>query len=109
MLRWIAKWKRAKGMIIPEKMGQKIIPVRGERIMLDIYLSQLYGVKTKALKLAVRRNKKHLPGDFIFELTKEEYNYLEYQIRTLKRGEHAKYLPYASTGQDQMNRLLSAN
>lgn len=67
--------------------------------MLDIHLAQLYGVETKALKRAVKRNKDRFPGDFMFELTKEEYDVLRYQFGTLKRGAHSKYAPYAFTEQ----------
>ena len=67
--------------------------------MLDQDLSILYGVQTKALKQAVRRNIKRFPEDFMFELTKEEHESLRSQIVTLKRGQHSKYLPFAFTEQ----------
>jgi len=51
------------------------------------------------LKRAVRRNIKRFPKDFMFELTKEEYQALRCHFGTLKRGEHSKYLPYAFTEQ----------
>jgi len=61
--------------------------------------SELYGVETKQLKRAVRRNTDRFPQDFMFELTKEEHDSLRYQFGTLKRGEHSKYLPMAFTEQ----------
>ena len=67
--------------------------------MLDFDLAELYGVETKQLKRAVRRNIDRFPLDFMFPLTKDEYNSLRSQIGTLKRGEHSKYLPYAFTEQ----------
>ena len=50
----------------------KIFEVRGCRVMLDFHLGELYGVQTKALKQAVKRNEKRFPGDFRFTMTKEE-------------------------------------
>ena len=67
--------------------------------MLDGDLAELYGVETKQLKRAVRRNITRFPPDFMFELTKEEYQVLRGQFGTLKRGVHSKYLPYAFTEQ----------
>ena len=54
----------------------KIFEVRGCRVMLDFHLAELYGVQTKALKQAVKRNEKRFPGDFRFTMTKEEWNEL---------------------------------
>ena len=85
--------------IVPEVIERKILLIRGEKVMLDFHLAELYGVETKSLKRAVRRNISRFPGDFMFELTKDEHDSLRYQFGTLKRGEHAKYLPYAFTEQ----------
>jgi len=63
------------------------------------HLAELYGLETKQLKRAVRRNIHRFPPDFMFELTREEYNSLRSQIGTIKRGEHSKYLPMAFTEQ----------
>jgi hypothetical protein len=62
-------------------------------------LAQLYGVDVKALKRAVRRHKQRFPKDFIFELTRDEYNSLRRQFGTLEKGQHSKYLPFAFTEQ----------
>ena len=70
--------------------------------MLDFDLADLYQVETRVLKQAVRRNIERFPKDFMFELTKEEYNSLRSQFVTLKnngRGKHSKYLPFAFTEQ----------
>ncbi len=83
--------------------------------MLDRDLAALYESETKALNLAVRRNIKRFPADFMFQLTKEEFDDLRLQIETLEkdenplrlqietikngRGQHSKYLPYAFTEQ----------
>ena len=69
--------------------------------MLDYDLAEMYGMETRTLKQAVRRNMNRFPSDFMFELTKEEYASLRSQSVTLKkgRGQHSKYLPYAFTEQ----------
>lgn len=80
---------------------QKIHIIRGEQVMLDSDLADMYGMETKVLKQAVRRNIQRFPSDFMFQLTKEEYTSLRSQFVTLKsgRGQHAKYMPYAFTEQ----------
>ena len=86
--------------VVPlESIVSKIIFLRSEKVLLDHDLAELYGVETKQLKRAVRRNIDRFPPDFMFELTKEEYDSLRYQFGTLKRGEHSKYLPMAFTEQ----------
>jgi hypothetical protein len=67
--------------------------------MLDFDLAEMYGVETKRLKEAVRRNIKRFPTDFMFELTKEEYSSLRTQFATLnkRRGYNIKYAPFAFT------------
>ena len=67
--------------------------------MLDRHLAALYGVETKVLNQAVKRNKERFPGDFMFQLTKEETGLLRSQIVTLKkgRGQHHKYMPNVFT------------
>ncbi|MBL6978977.1 MAG: ORF6N domain-containing protein [Desulfobacteraceae bacterium] len=86
--------------IIPvESIVSKIVFLRGEKALLDRDLAGLYGVETKVLKQAVRRNIKRFPDDFMFELTKEEQHSLRSQNVTLKRGQHSKYLPFAFTEQ----------
>jgi hypothetical protein len=67
--------------------------------MLDSDLAELYGVETKELNRAVRRNINRFPDDFMFSLTKEEFDPLRCQIGTLKRGQHRKYLPNVFTEQ----------
>jgi hypothetical protein len=69
--------------------------------MLDFHLADLYDVETKRLKEAVRRNITRFPSDFMFELTRKEYNSLRTQFASLKtgRGQHLKYMPYAFTEQ----------
>jgi len=82
-----------------ESIAGLIHYIRGEKVILDFDLAQLYYVEVKSLKRAVKRNKHRFPTDFMFELTLEEHHSLRYQFGTLKKGEHTKYLPYAFTEQ----------
>jgi phage regulator Rha-like protein len=80
----------------------KIYEIRGQRVMLDFDLADMYETETKRLKEAVRRNINRFPTDFMFELSKNEFDSLRSQIASLKnlaRGEHRKYLPFAFTEQ----------
>jgi hypothetical protein len=89
-------------IVQPEAIAEHIYFVRGEKIMLDADLAALYGTETKALKRAVRRNIKRFLPDFMFELTKEEFEILRYQFGTSKtepeeqRG-GTRYMPFAFT------------
>jgi len=82
-----------------ESIISKINQIRNEKVLLDRDLAELYGVETKQLKRAVRRNLNRFPSDFMFELTRDEYNSFRSQVGTLKRGAHSKYLPMAFTEQ----------
>jgi phage regulator Rha-like protein len=102
-------------MEIIKSIQNRIYELRGERVMLDRDLAALYETETKALNLAVKRNIKRFPKDFMFQLTNEEFEGLRFQIETLEksrkplrlqnetiksgRGQHSKYLPYAFTEQ----------
>jgi len=83
--------------IIEEKIIDKIHLIRGQKVMIDRDLAELYGVETKRLKEQVNRNLDRFPAHYMFELTAEEYEILRSQNATLKRGAHSKYLPYAFT------------
>ena len=89
--------------IIPSEIVEKrIILIRGQKVLLDFHLAQLYEVETKALKRAVNRNQKRFPPDFMFELTKEEWENLRYHFGTSSDSKDAgwggvRYLPYAFT------------
>lgn len=82
-----------------ESIKGHIYELRGRKIMIDSDLSMLYGIETKNLKRAVRMNRERFPEDFMFELTKEEYDFLRCNFFTLEngRGKYSKYLPYAFT------------
>lgn len=82
-----------------EFIAGKIYVIRNQKVMIDGDLAELYGVETKTLKRAVRRNIERFPEDFMFEMRSEEYNSLRYQFGTLKRGKHTKYLPMVFTEQ----------
>ena len=114
-------------MQIIQTIQNRIYEIRGERVMLDFDLAQLYEVETKVLNQAVKRNIKRFPEDFMFQLTKEEFEALRFQIETLEnadsirsqivtlenntslrsqfaslkqgRGKHSKYTPYVFTEQ----------
>lgn len=89
---------REKNMLLPqEKIESKIYLIRGEKVMLDRDLAELYGVPTGTLNQAVKRNRSRFPRDFMFRLNKSESDSLRSQNVILKRGAHLKYLPYAFT------------
>ena len=80
----------------------KIFEVRGLKVMLDFNLAEMYETETKYLKRAVKNNIERFPRDFMFELTKEEWESLRCNFSTLNnngRGRHLKYMPYAFTEQ----------
>jgi hypothetical protein len=101
----------------PENLAPLIFLLRGEKVLLSQHLADLYGVTVGALNQAVRRNQARFPDDFMVQLSDQEFRNLKSQIVILsgsmssttgslrsqnvilKRGEHAKYLPYAFTEQ----------
>ena len=88
-------------LISSDTLTGSILVIRGHKVMLDADLAALYGVETKALNQAVRRNIERFPDDFMFQLTSDETAGLRSQTVTLKtgRGQHRKYLPFAFTEQ----------
>ena len=92
--------------IIPEELVMnKIYLIRGQKVMLDFDLAKLYATEAKRLKEAVRRNKERFPEDFMFMLTKDEYEILRSQIASssLPAGKGGwggiRYMPMAFTEQ----------
>lgn len=78
----------------------RIVAVRNQKVILDSDLARIYGVSTKALNQAVKRNRNKFPRDFMFQLTQQEAVSIAYsrsQSVTLKQGQNIKYLPYAFT------------
>jgi hypothetical protein len=88
----------------------KIFEIRGCKVMLDFDLAEMYQVETKNLNLSVKRNIKRFPGDFMFQLTSEEWNSLRLQNATSKRGGR-RYLPYVFTEQGvaQLSGVLNSD
>ncbi len=83
-----------------ERIEKSIFLIRGLKVILDRDLAELYGVRTKALKQAVRRNAKRFPQDFMFELTKEEFENWRSQFVTSNRDKMGlRYRPMAFTEQ----------
>ncbi len=89
----------SKAIIITEKtIESKIYFIRGQKVMMDSDLAELYDIQTKRLKEQVKRNIDRFPEDFMFELTAQEAeDFSRSQFATLKRGYNIKYLPYAFT------------
>lgn len=81
-----------------ELIQSKIYEIRGQRVMLDFDLAEMYGTETSQLKRAVKRNIERFEGeDFMFELTWEELSRCQIGILNKKRGTNIKYLPFAFT------------
>jgi hypothetical protein len=79
------------------QIENKIYLIRGQKVMLDRDLAELYGIRTFNLNKAVKRNVSRFPEDFMFQLTSKEYVALRFQIGILGPGRHSKYLPYMFT------------
>jgi hypothetical protein len=101
-------------MPTPEELAQLVFHVRGEKIMFDADLAALYGVEARALNQAVKRNQKRFPSDFMFQLTRDEYDSIRSQFVTTLPGKKSNssqivmssrkhrgrsYRPYAFTEQ----------
>ena len=83
--------------LIPlEKIEDKILLIRGQKVMIDRDLAMLYSVETKVLIQAVKRNKERFPAEFMFQLTPKEFENLRSQIVTSSWGGR-RYAPFAFT------------
>jgi uncharacterized protein YjcR len=93
--------KTRKTTVADEQVITKIYIIRGQKVMLDKDLATLYDVETKILNQAVNRHKDRFPKDFMFKLSKKEWNFLRSQIVTLEngKGKFSKYLPNVFTEQ----------
>src|SRR5664279_5454465 len=90
----------AGDLVAVELIERRIYLIRGQKVMIDSDLAELYQVPTKALNLAVRRNGMRFPGDFMFQLSQEEADSLRFQFETSKPGRGGRrYLPYVFTEQ----------
>ena len=88
-----------QSLIPVERIERSILLIRGEKVMLDIDLASLYGVETKMLVRAVKRNLNRFPPDFSFQLSPEEFECLRCQFGTLNTRGGRRYAPYAFTEQ----------
>jgi len=101
-------------IIIQQEIENHIFNLRGLQVMLDSHLAEMYNVDTKQINRAVKRNLERFPENFMFQLNDKEWEFLRYQIGTLKkeknielqieikidnRGKHRKYLPFVFTEQ----------
>jgi hypothetical protein len=89
---------RGKALIAALQIEQSILLLRGHRVLLDSTLASLYGVQTKVLVQAVKRNRERFPSDFLLELNKQEVADLRSQIVTSSWGGR-RYAPFAFTEQ----------
>lgn len=86
-----------------ERIEQTIRIFRSHRVMLDTDLAELYGVSTKVLNQAVKRNAARFPNDFMFQLTGDEVAALRSQIVTLNRAEKLRWSQFATTSSKHGN------
>jgi hypothetical protein len=89
----------AVSLVPIERIERAILLLRGHRVMLDADLANLYGVETGALTRAVRRNANRFPADFMFQLTKQEFEDLRRQSGISSVWGGRRYAPYAFTEQ----------
>ncbi len=90
--------KTSKALSSPLQIERHILFVRGQKVMLDADLAALYEVETRVLTQAVKRNMDRFPEDFMFQLSKQEFDYLRSQSVTSSWGGR-RYPPYAFTEQ----------
>jgi len=88
-----------ESLLPAERIERSILLIRGQKVMLDRDLADLYGVETKTLNRAVQRNAERFPSDFMFQLTLKEVTALRYQFGTSKGRGGRRYLPRAFTEQ----------
>ena len=101
--------KTKQTAIISEQIERLIFVIRGQKVMLDYDLARIYGVPTKALNQAVKRNAGRFPEDFVFQLAREEFAALRSQIVTSKPrpgSGRRRYLPCAFT---EHGAIMAAN
>jgi hypothetical protein len=85
---------KSSNKLTSDQLGRLIYEVRGERVMLDSDLASIYGVETKALNRAVKRNRDRFPKDFVFQLSEDEWKNLRYQIGTSRSDSKHQALRY---------------
>jgi hypothetical protein len=85
---------KSSNKLTTDQLGRLIYEIRGERAMLDSDLASIYGVETKALNRAVKRNRDRFPKDFVFQLSEDEWKNLRYQIGTASSSREHQSLRY---------------
>ena len=85
---------KSSNKLTTDQLGRLIYEIRSERVMLDSDLASIYGVETKALNRAVKRNRDRFPKDFVFQLTEKEWKNLRYQIGTASPSREHQSLRY---------------
>jgi hypothetical protein len=102
--------KELQVLVAEQKILNKIYVFRGEKVMIDNDLAEMYGVETKQLKRQVRRNKSRFPKDFMFELSTKEFEKLRSQIGTSSWG-GTRYNPMTFTEQGiaMLSSILNSN
>jgi phage regulator Rha-like protein len=85
---------KSSNKLTSDQLDRLIYEVRGERVMLDSDLASIYGVETKALNRAVKRNRDRFPKDFMFQLSEDEWKNLRYQIGTSSSNSKHQSLRY---------------
>ncbi len=95
----IRNTSNGQSLIPVERIEKGIFLIRGQKVMLDADLAMLYGVETRVLVQAVRRNRERFPDDFMFRLTKEDVAILRSQSVISSQWGGRRYPPYAFTEQ----------
>jgi len=91
--------KTTTSLVPSERIERSILLIRGQKVMLDADLAELYGVETKNLVKAVKRNLERFPEDFMFQLSKEEFDNLRFQFGTSSQWGGRRTPPYAFSEQ----------
>ena len=98
---------QSSNKLTTDQLGRLIYEIRGERVMLDSDLASIYGIETKSLNRAVKRNADRFPKDFMFQISADEWQNLKYQIGTSSSGHRGRRRrPYAFT---EHGAIMAAN
>lgn len=96
--------------LVRKSIEEHILLMRGHRVMMDADLAQIYGVATRVLNQAVRRNRKRFPADFMFQLTAEEFKILKSQFVTSSWGGRRKRpLAFTEQGVAMLSTVLNSD
>jgi hypothetical protein len=100
----------SKAIIPAQQIAQGILYLRGQKVMLDYDLSRLYGIETRALKQAVRRNRERFPADFMFELSASEMETVvsQFVIPSRRRFGGARPMAFTEQGVAMLSSVLNS-